>query len=63
LFSPERLIIGGGVSNAIDLMSERIHATIRPDAMQPFKDVQVVRAKLGDDAGLVGAASLSLDFL
>jgi glucokinase len=62
LFSPERLIIGGGVSSAFDLMSERIHAVIRRDAMHPFKDVQVVRARLGDDAGMVGAASLSLDF-
>ena len=28
LFSPERIIMGGGVSNAFDLMSDRIHAVI-----------------------------------
>ena len=61
LFSPERVIMGGGVSNAFDLLSERIHAVIRRDAMQPFKDVPVVRAALGDNAGLVGAALLSLE--
>jgi glucokinase len=60
LFSPDRVIMGGGVSNAFDLMSDRIHAVIRRDAMQPFKDVPVVRAELGDNAGLVGAASLAL---
>lgn len=61
LFSPECVVMGGGVSNAFDLMSERIHAVIRRDAMQPFKDVPVVLAELGDNAGLVGAAALSLE--
>ena len=60
LFSPEKVVMGGGVSNAFDLMSEKIHAVIRRDAMQPFKDVAVVPAQLGDNAGLVGAAELSL---
>lgn len=61
LFSPERIVMGGGVSNAFDLMSEGIHAVIRRDAMHAFRDVPVVRAGLGDNAGLVGAAGLSLD--
>ncbi len=61
LFSPEMLIMGGGVSNAFDLMSDRIHAVIRRDAMPPFRDVPVVRAGLGDNAGLVGVAMLALE--
>lgn len=60
LYSPERVIMGGGVSNAFDLLSEDIHAVIRRDAMPPFKDVPVVPAALGDNAGLVGVASLAL---
>lgn len=60
LYSPERVIMGGGVSNAFDLMSEGIHAVIRRDAMLPFKEVPVVRAALGDNAGLVGVASLAV---
>ena len=31
------------------------------DAMQPFKAVPVVRAALGDNAGLVGAAALAIE--
>ena len=61
LFSPDLLVMGGGVSNAFDLMSDRIHAVIRRDAMQPFKAVPVVRAALGDNAGLVGAAALAIE--
>ena len=61
LFSPELLIIGGGVSNAFDLMAEQIRAVIRRDAMAPFREVPVVRAALGDNAGLVGAAMLALE--
>ncbi len=60
LFSPERLVMGGGVARAFDLLSEGIHAVIRRDAMAPFKDVPVVPATLGDNSGLVGAASLAL---
>ena len=60
MFSPERVIMGGGVSNAFELLQADIHAVIRRDAMLPFKDVPVVRAGLGDDSGLVGAAALVL---
>jgi glucokinase len=57
-FSPERVIMGGGVSQGFDLLAPGIHAVIRRDAVTPFRDVEVVPAALGDDAGLVGAASL-----
>jgi glucokinase len=58
LFSPERIIMGGGVSQAFDLLIDDIHAVIRRDAIEPFKDVPVVRAGLGENSGLVGAAAL-----
>ena len=61
LFSPDKVVMGGGVSNAFDLLAGGIHAVIRRDAMIPFKTVAVVRAELGDNAGLVGAAALSLE--
>ncbi len=60
LFSPDRIIMGGGVSQAFDLLSDEIHATIRTMAMPPFKSIQVVPASLGDNAGLLGVASLAL---
>lgn len=61
LFSPERLIMGGGVSLAFDLLEPDIHAVIRRDAMGPFRDVPVVCAGLGENSGLVGAAALALE--
>jgi glucokinase len=59
IFSPEIVIMGGGVSKAFDLLTEGIHAVIERDAMAPFKDIRVVPAHLGDNSGLVGVASLA----
>ena len=61
MFSPDRVIMGGGLSNAFDLLEGGIHDVIRRDAMPPFKDVPVVKAGLGGDSGLFGAARLVLD--
>jgi glucokinase len=63
LFSPQRVVIGGGLSQAFDLLEAGIHAVIRADAMVPFKDVRVVRAELGDNCGLIGATALMLGHL
>ncbi len=43
-----------------DMMRDRIAGTIRARAMAPYRDVPVVAAALGANAGLVGAASLVL---
>ncbi|WP_448950346.1 ROK family protein [Labrys neptuniae] len=58
LYSPERVVMGGGVSQGFDLMADRIHQTIRANALPSFREVPVVKAALGDNAGLVGAAAL-----
>ncbi|BCP53417.1 glucokinase [Kaistia sp. 32K] len=60
LYSPERLILGGGVGSLLPLMRAEIERTIRQRAMLAFRDIPVVGAKLGSHAGLVGAASLVL---
>ncbi len=59
LFSPDLVIMGGGVSQGFDLIEGRIHAIIARDAMMPFRAVRVVPAGLGDNSGLVGAAALA----
>ncbi len=59
IFSPERIVMGGGVSQAFELLEKTIHATIRREAMAPFKATPVVVAQLGDNAGLVGVATLA----
>lgn len=60
LYSPERVILGGGVGSLLPTMQERIRHTIGERAMAAFRDVPVVQAALGRNAGLVGAASLML---
>ena len=61
LYSPERVILGGGVGSCLDLMQAEIERTLRTRAMPPYRDVPVVAAELGANAGLVGAASLVFD--
>lgn len=60
LFSPERVVMGGGVASAFDVMREEIHRVMRANLMAPFRTVEVVPAGLGENAGLVGAAALVL---
>jgi glucokinase len=59
LFSPDLIVMGGGVSQGFELMSERIRAVIDRNAMGPFKSVPVVPAHLGDSSGLLGIAALA----
>jgi glucokinase len=58
LYSPERVIIGGGLGACLDLMQAGIDRIIQSRAMSAYRDVPVVAAELGREAGLVGAASL-----
>jgi len=60
LFSPDRLIMGGGVSQAFDLLGPRIREAAVATLMPPFRDVTIVPATLGDNAGLVGVAAMAL---
>jgi glucokinase len=60
LYSPERLIVGGGIANGLDLMKGTIAQTIATRALRPYRDVPVVAAELDRHAGLIGAASLIL---
>jgi glucokinase len=58
LYSPDMVIIGGGLSNAFDQLHPGINSYIQANAMLAFKDVPVVRAALGGNSGLIGAASM-----
>jgi glucokinase len=58
LFSPERIILGGGVSQAFDLIGDRLVAGVRAGVMPAFRDVRIVPAALGDNSGLIGAAAI-----
>jgi len=56
LLNPRMVIIGGGVSNNLHFMKKSINTVIRKRAMGvQAKMVKIVRARLGDDAGIIGA--------
>lgn len=59
LYSPEAIVMGGGVAQAFDLLEPTLMATLRARAMPAFRDVPVIRAGLGQDSGLIGAAALA----
>jgi len=61
IFNPRLIVIGGGVSKAGDLIFEPARRIIAQRAMPPFREVEIIPAALGDDAGLLGAAVLVLD--
>ncbi len=59
LLNPRLVIIGGGVSNNYKYMSKTINKIVQKRAMKvQAKMVKVTRAKLGDDAGIIGAQVL-----
>jgi glucokinase len=60
LFSPELIVVGGGVARSLGLMRADIEAAMRERAMPAYRSVPVVAAALADHAGVVGAATLAL---
>lgn len=60
LLNPEVVVIGGGVANAGPVLLESIRATVKRRAMPvQARMVRVLKARLGNDAGLIGAALLA----
>lgn len=59
LLNPEKVIIGGGVADAGDILFDPIRKTIQDRAM-PIQaaSVEVVPANLGNTAGVIGASLL-----
>jgi len=59
LLNPEKVIIGGGVSAAGDLLFNPIRETINERAMKIAREaVEIVPAELGNTAGVIGASLL-----
>jgi glucokinase len=56
-FDPRMIVVGGGVSDLGELLLRPAREWVRTTAMSPGREkVEIVRAKLGNEAGLVGAA-------
>jgi glucokinase len=61
ILAPDMIILGGGVMNMADLMLPHIATTAKNNSLSPAGDgVKIVKAKLGSDAGVLGAAALCL---
>lgn len=58
LYSPEVVILGGGLAARFDALYPGIASRVAAAAMPAFRDVPIVPAALGGNAGLVGAALL-----
>ena len=54
-FNPPLIVLGGGILNEdyiIDLIDRKIYNKL----MEPFKNVNIVRSRLGNQAALLGVA-------
>jgi len=59
VFNPDSVIIGGGVADAGEFLFAPIRKVIKARAMEvQKKHVRILKAELGQDAGLVGAGIL-----
>jgi glucokinase len=65
LFSPERVVIGGGVAEAFgEPYLERVRESAREHCFAiAYEASRIVLAELGDDAGVLGAAAAARDRL
>lgn len=61
IFNPQRIVIGGGVSNAGEFLFGPIREVANERVMPGYRGTfDIVAAELGDDVGLLGAAALAL---
>ena len=58
LLNPEKIIIGGGVADAGEILLKPIKETIAKRAMTIQREVEIVPAQLGNTAGVIGASLL-----
>jgi len=61
ILNPDKVVIGGGIAQAGDLLFDPIRRTVEVNALYaPLQAVEVVAAQLGDDAGVLGGAAMVL---
>ena len=63
IFRPEKVILGGGLSNAGDALFQPVREKLMQMTFgaEEIGVPEVVRAKLGNDAGIIGAALLRIE--
>lgn len=61
LLNPALVCVGGGIGESADFLVERAAEVMQKEALAGRRDVRVVQAVLGNDAGILGAAALAFD--
>ncbi len=62
LINPDTIVIGGGVAKAGELLFGPIRRTIAARTVEVIhRDLRVIPAALGNDAGIIGSATLALE--
>lgn len=62
LLNPSTIVLGGGVSNAGEFLADKVRTAIKPFLFATIRDTTKIKiAELGNDAGIIGAASLVLN--
>jgi glucokinase len=62
IFNPQFFVLGGGALAAGDLILEPARKVLAERGLRPSRDiVQIVPARFGTEAGMLGAAALALD--
>ncbi len=59
--NPQLVVVGGGVGESAPYLVDRAAEVMQGEALAGRRDVKVVPAVLGNDAGLLGAAALAFD--
>ncbi len=64
IFNPSIVIFGGGASRSGELLFAPMRAELEKQVISPvyLRNLEIVTAQLGDDAGLLGALALIRDF-
>ena len=62
MLEPEMLCVGGGIANAWDCLAEPLQAAVDAEKFtrhsKQSQQTRIVKAQLGNDAGIIGAAFL-----
>lgn len=61
VIDPEIFVIGGGVSDAGEILLDVIRKTYKEKAFKASRETKIVKATLGNDAGIYGAVKMVLE--
>ncbi|RYD70245.1 MAG: ROK family protein [Verrucomicrobiaceae bacterium] len=64
ILNPDTIVIGGGIARAGELIFAPIERAVRQRTIRFFNEkLRIVPAQLGNDAGIIGSATLALETL